>query len=143
VPAFLFFNALGMGVPFVFRGRPRRRGVAMGSAAGSSSMDSFSGTIVVVAAWPRRVLGNGLLDGKSLRRVPLVVSPSSVSTVTNSLWGDWLSPTSSSNVCFLGEAYLADRWLRVTRCEDGGTIMEVSLSLRGSGEDMMSTLGVA
>ena len=57
-----------------------------------------------------------------------------------------LSPTSSSNCCFLGEpargANLLERWLRVMRWDDGTAMVRVS-SLRGSGEDMMSALGVA
>lgn len=41
------------------------------------------------------------------------------------------------------ESNLVDLWLRVTRLEDGGTMAVVSSSLRGSGDDMMSALGVA
>jgi hypothetical protein len=52
VPARLFFAALGIGVPFVFLGLPLFLGVDRPSPVPcpySSSMDSFSGTVVVVA----------------------------------------------------------------------------------------------
>lgn len=146
---------LGSGVPFVFRGLPLRLGVASGSrrlATSSSSIDSFRGTVVVVvvAVAARREAGKGLGEGNKRRRVESVEAtpcPSSVSTVTNSLCGDLLSPTSSSNVCFRGEPAREEKrpdrcWLRVTRCDDGGTMI-VSLSLRGSGDDMMSALEVS
>ena len=52
VPARLFFAALGRGVPLVFRGLPLFLGVDRPSPVPcpySSSMDSFNGTVVVVA----------------------------------------------------------------------------------------------
>jgi hypothetical protein len=103
--------------------------------------------VVVVIPTPGRGFRNGLDDGNNRRLVVLAGLPSSVSTVTNSRCGDTLSPTSNSKVCFLGElareANLVERWLRVTRREDGGMIEVIVSSLRGSGDDMMSTLGVA
>ena len=105
VGARLFFAALGIGVPFVFLGLPLLRGVAL-PAPYSSSMDSFNGTVVVVAAIPAPPL-NGLLEGNNLRLVPVVgASSSSVSTVTSNLCGLRPPPYSSSNCCFLGETLL-------------------------------------
>jgi hypothetical protein len=142
VPAFLFLPSVGIGVPFDLRVRVFRPGVTVKS--GPSSTESFSGTVVVVVR-AGRALGKGLGEGNSRRR-GLPWFTSSVSTVTNNFCGDALSPTSSSNVCFLGElpraTNLSERWLRVTRRAEYGAI-ELAESLRGSGDDMMSKLGVS
>ena len=144
---------LGIGVPLVFLGLPLRLGVAMPSATSrmvSSSIDSRSGIVVVVAAIVFLLFAlEGLADWKSLLFVVLAGTVSSVSTVTRSLCGDRSSPTASSNCCFLGDvprdANLSVRMLRVTRrADDGGTGMSGMVSTRGSGEDiMMSKLGAA
>lgn len=149
VVAFLFLAALGMGVPLDLRGRPRRLGVSAFSIAplGSSSMASLIGTVVVTARGLRRVADAGLDEAKRRRLGPAVALLFSVSTVTRSFWGVLPWPTSSSNLCFRGvfsmDMNLPVRWLRVTRCEEGKKLCVVGESLRGSGDDMMSTDGVA
>jgi len=166
VPARLL-AALGMGVPFDLRGRPLRLGVIGASPRTSaSSVVSRRGTVVVVTAGVlrRRVAERGVGDWNSLRRGPMALllpgattadasAPSSVSTVTSRRWGDLLSPTCSSNICLRGELLRArkrwERWLRVTRrvaADEGGAKKSPPgrvWSLRGSGDDMMSALGVA
>jgi hypothetical protein len=87
VPARRFFAALGNGVPLDLRGLPLRFGVARGSCEStSSSMDSLSGTVVVVVRTLGRTDMAGLGDWNSrLLAVVVVVSfPFSVSTVTSS-----------------------------------------------------------
>lgn len=145
VPALLFTPAPGIGVPFDFRGLPLLRGVV-----GSSS--SLKGTVVVVALCRTRTLACDPGDWNNLRRVATDEgSASSVSTVTSSFCGAELSPTSSSNVCLRGDTLLValrdanrfDTRLRVTRrVELGKKALSSAVSLRGSGEDMMSALGV-
>jgi hypothetical protein len=116
-------------------------------------MAFFKGTVVVVAISLRLDIGNkGLEVWNSFRRAlpgPAVALGSSVSTVTNSFWGARSSPTSSSNICFLGEVPRVenrlDRWLLrgTRRVDEGRTTLVSMVSLSGSGDDMMSALGVA
>ncbi len=120
----LFFLAaglelLGTGVPARFLGRgvgvldrPGGRPLLLGVAAGTGSESSsrsgasapFSGTLVVVVRSRRRTADAGPGDANSRRRPGSSAPDWSASTVTRILWGETSSPTSSWNVCLLGEA---------------------------------------
>lgn len=135
----------GIGVPFDLRGLPLFPGVAR-----LSSSSSRSGTVVVVAVSRLRTAEVGVGDWKSLRLVLTEEGGwfSSVSTVTSSFCGAALSPTSSSKVCLRGEtlrdANRYELWLRMARrTELGANALSLMDSLSGSGDDMMSALGVA
>ena len=97
VPGFLGVGFLG--VPDL-RGRPRRLGVA----ASSSVIPRRGTTVVVTVSSLRRGVLRGVGDWKRRRLTFGSRSPeSSASTVTRILCGAMSFPTSSSNVCFLGE----------------------------------------
>ena len=148
VPVRFFEAAPGSGVGAYFLGRPLFFGVADAIAEiPSSSLGSRRGIVVVVVRAVRWVgVFLGLGDVNRRRRTALDCCCCSDSTVTKSFCGDLLSPTSSANVCRLGETLAPpsdmncfDCWLRVMR----RMRLDDTESLRGSGEDIESSSIVA
>jgi hypothetical protein len=107
-------------VPIDFRGLPRALlGVSTESRTTSSSLSEspFKGTVVVVVFSFRRIVGARYGVGDTEFRLicdlgPFSLSELSASTVTLIFCGDSSFPTSSSNVCFLGELPCRGREVR-------------------------------
>src|SRR3954471_5953529 len=112
------------------------------TAVSSSESDNpLTGTVVVVVRSLRRFTGRRIGDVRSTCLCPFSVSEFPASTVTLIFWGESWFPTSSSNVCFVGELPSRRRECLALEARRGfAGDWYVAESLRGSGEDMTESI---